>query len=366
MAYLLPKEQISLEGIHMKYETVSLSDDAAMKIWDAFVESHPAATPSHLSCWLRSIHSTYSFEPLLYIAKGPDGEIVGVFPLFKITNPLSRAHIVSLPFSDYGGPLCINPVIEAHMVQNVRSKYDRKVKYLEIRGMLKEPDGFLPYNYYKSHVLDLRQGVDAIQHKIDKKTILYSVRKAEKAGVSIRQENTRAGLDEFYRLNNLTRRKHGVPSQPRSFFKNLFSCMIAENRGFILTAFHDSQIIAASIFLTVAKKIHYKYNASDPTLLKKFSPNHLLTWHAIQWGVKHGYESLDFGRTSPDNEGLIRYKNMWGMEDRDLLYYYYPRVKGAVSTKESGLGYRLMTSMWRHVPLGIMEMMSPVIYKHLG
>jgi CelD/BcsL family acetyltransferase involved in cellulose biosynthesis len=362
----LLKKSISPEGVSVKYETVSLSDGVAMKAWDAFVESHPAATPSHLSCWLRAIHSTYSFEPLLYIAKGPEGGIAGVFPLFKIANPLGGAHIVSLPFSDYGGPLCMDPAVETDMVKSVRSKYDRKVKYFEIRGMLKEPDGFLPYNYYKKHVLDLHQGIDAIQRKVDKKTILYSVRKAEKAGVSIRQENTRAGLDEFYRLNNLTRRKHGVPSQPRSFFNNLFSCMISEDRGFILTAVHDSQVIAASIFLTVGKNIHYKYSASDPALLKKFSPNHLLTWHAIQWGVAQGYASLDFGRTSPDNEGLIRYKNMWGMKDKELLYYYYPRIKGAVSKKESGFGYRLMTSMWRHVPLGIMEMMSPVIYKHLG
>jgi lipid II:glycine glycyltransferase (peptidoglycan interpeptide bridge formation enzyme) len=142
--------------------------------------------------------------------------------------------------------------------------------------------------------------------------------------------------------------------------------MIAGNHGFILAAFHDSTIIAASIFLTVGKKIHYKYNASDPDLLKKLSPNHLLTWDVIQWGVDHGYASLDFGRSSPDNVGLIRYKNMWGMEDNELPYYYYPRVKGAVSKKESGLGYRLMTSMWRHVPLPVMEMMSPVLYKHLG
>jgi hypothetical protein len=350
----------------MKFKTIDLSDEQAMKTWDGFVVSHPLATPSHLSCWLAAIYKTYSFEPLLYVATNDEGGIAGIFPLFKIKSAFTGSRAVSLPFSDYGGPLCTSAETEAEMVRFVKHEHQHKVNYLEIRGTLQNSDGFVPYSYYKRHVLDLQKGLPEIQKSIDKKTIMYSVRKAEKAGVSIRQENTPFGLNEFYRLNNLTRRKHGVPCQPRAFFENLFSCIIGGNKGMILLALHDSDVIAASLFLTVAKKIHYKYNASDPVLLKKYSPNHLLTWHIISWGVEHGFESLDFGRTSPDNEGLIRYKNMWGMTDGDLPYYYYPRVKGAVSTKESGLRYRCMTALWRHLPLGIMEKLSTVLFRHLG
>jgi CelD/BcsL family acetyltransferase involved in cellulose biosynthesis len=350
----------------MKFETIALSDVAATKAWDDYVEVHPLATPSHLSSWLSAIQTTYSFTPLLYVAKGEDDTLLGVFPLFKIRGAFAGIRIVSLPFSDYGGPLCNSAAVEEELVRHVRCACHNGIRYLEIRGGLQSPGDLLPYHYYKRHVMNLEPGVSAIQSKIDKKTIQYCIRKAEKAGVTIRQDNTRKGLDAFYHLNNLTRRKHGVPSQPRAFFENLFSCIVAKEAGFIMVAEHESAIVAASLFLTVGKQIHYKYNASDPAVLKRLSPNHLLTWRVIAWGVEHGYAALDFGRTSPDNEGLIRYKNMWGMEDKDLPYYYYPRVKGAVSTKESGMSYRLVTSMWRHLPLPVMELSSSVLYKHLG
>jgi CelD/BcsL family acetyltransferase involved in cellulose biosynthesis len=350
----------------MKFETIALSDAAATKAWDDYVEAHPLATPLHLSSWLSAIEATYSFEPLLYVAKGEDGATLGVFPLFKIRGVLAGIRIVSLPFSDYGGPLCNNAAAEEELVRHVRDACRKELRYLEIRGGLQSPGNLLSYHYYKRHVMNLEPGLSAIQSKIDKKTIQYCIRKAEKAGVTIRQDNTGKGLDAFFRLNSLTRRKHGVPSQPRAFFENLFSRIVSGNTGFILVAEHESAIVAASLFLTMGRQIHYKYNASDPAVLKKLSPNHLLTWHVITWGVEHGYAALDFGRTSPDNEGLIRYKNMWGMEDKDLPYYYYPRVNGAVSTKESGLGYRVMTSMWRHLPLHVMESLSSVLYKHFG
>ena len=268
----------------MKFERVSLSDAATKKAWDDFAESHPRATPCHLSCWLDAISTTYSFEPFLFAARNEEGAFAGIFPLFRIRSPFTGTRMVSLPFSDYGGPLGIDPTVETGMLMHVRQEYQHDLKYLEIRGPLQDPADFLPYSYYKRHVLDLRPGLAAIQKNIDKKTILYSVRKAEKAGVSIRQENTQAGLDAFCHLNNLTRRKHGVPGQPRAFFDNLFSCIVAPGRGFILAAVHESEIIAASFFLTMAKQIHYKYNASDPALLRKFSPNHLLTWEVISWG----------------------------------------------------------------------------------
>ncbi len=350
----------------MKIEKLSLSNKAAMSLWDAFIEQHPAASPSHLSCWLYAIQETYRFEPLLYIVKNEAGFLEGVFPLFKLKSRLIGNRIVSLPFSDYGGPLCTTTVAQQELIEHVKNEHAEDVRYIEIRSNLGSGNDFLLHNYYKRHVLNLVKGIDAVHNALDKKTIQYSIRKAEKAGVQIKFENNGKGLDAFYRLNNLTRRKHGVPCQPKVFFDNLFSRVIVEGHGFILTAYHENEIIAASVFLTIAKQIHYKYNASDPDSLKKFHPNHLLTWHVITWGIQNGYEALDFGRTSPDNTGLIRYKNMWGMVDTELPYYYFPRVKGAVSVKESDFGYKVMTRIWRHMPLGIMESISPILFKHLG
>ena len=45
----------------------SLDNASEMSEWDEFVESHPDGSPFHLSWWLRIIHETYAFKPLLFV-----------------------------------------------------------------------------------------------------------------------------------------------------------------------------------------------------------------------------------------------------------------------------------------------------------
>jgi lipid II:glycine glycyltransferase (peptidoglycan interpeptide bridge formation enzyme) len=142
--------------------------------------------------------------------------------------------------------------------------------------------------------------------------------------------------------------------------------MITSENGFILLAEHDGLVIGASIFLKCGHTLHYKYNASDPAKIHSLSPNHLLTWNAIKWGHENNFTTFDFGRTSPDNKGLMRYKEMWGVTVADVPYYYYPKVKGAASVKEKTVLFRMYTGAWRLLPDYIAEKLSKVVFKHLA
>jgi len=345
-------------------QTFSLYNESQMKQWDEFVESHPDGTPYHLSCWLRTIHETYSFKPLLYVVKKDDGSIFGILPFFLVKSWVTGRRLVSLPFSDYGGPLFLDKGEEAQLLKNIIHEHGKSVKYIEIRSKLTEGSDFIAYNYYKRHVLYLDISLSVLRKNIDKRTIQYSIRKAEKKGIEIKKENSPMGMNAFYRLNMLTRKKHGVPCQPRKFFEKLLENVISKGHGFILLAFYDSKAVASSLFLMCNNTIHYKYNASDPDYMKKISPNHSLTYQAIREGCERGFTGFDFGRTSRDNLGLMRYKNMWGSKVFDIPHYYYPQIKGASSTEESSGLYRGMTHSWRLLPSPIIEKIGPLIYKH--
>ena len=335
-----------------------------MTLWDEFVQSHPDATPYHLSCWLRTLCDTYGFEPLLYIDKNQDGSIAGVFPLFSVKGFLGGKHLVSLPFSDYGGPLFHDKPREKEALKELISSHSEGAKYIEVRSPLPDEAGFITHDYYKRHILDLSPELSAIRKKINKRTIQYSIRKAEKMGIEVREQNNEYGMSEFYRLNLLTRKKHGVPGQPKKFFDNLLEHVFSSGHAFLLLAFYKSEPVAGSLFLTVGKGIHYKYNASDPAYLGRTTPNHLLTWMAVRQGHEAGYKHMDFGRTSPDNEGLIRYKKMWGTEEQNVSYNYYPEIKGASSTEESSWIYQKFTSLWRSLPDKVTEKLGSMIYKY--
>lgn len=343
-----------------------LSNPSQMKQWDDFVLSHPNGTPFHLSFWLKTIHDTFAYEPLLHVLKGNEGRLSGVFPCFKVKSFLTGSRIVSLPFSDYGGPILGNENQVNKLINFILNAFKKPLKYIEIRGSMPKETHFVSYNYFKRHFLFLGQNLDRIKSNFNKRTILYSVRKALNKGIQIKKENSPAGIEEFYRMYKLTRRKHGVPQQSKLFFDNLYRHVVLKRRAFILLALKGSKSIAASIFLVSDKTIHYKYNVSDPDYMKQFSPNHLLTFSAITDGYRNGYKYFDFGRTDQGNKGLMRYKEMWGAEAIDLPYSYYPKVKGVNSKEYSQVYYHILTHIWKSLPYIITKKLGPTILKHLA
>ncbi len=345
---------------------ISLNDKLKMEEWDNFVESHPAGSPNHMGGWLHTIQSTYGFIPELFCIKNLRGKIVAIIPIFKIRKFFQQVRIISLPFSDYGGPLLGQHNKGADIVNKILIDKTEKGNCIELRGQMDKESEFVCYNYYKRHLLDLQKDPSKIKKCINKRTIQYSIKKAEKAGIVVSESRDENGIQEFMRLNAITRKKHGVPSQPKKWFENLKKNVIDTGKGFILLATLNSKVIGASIFLTCGSTLHYKYNASDLSSLHSLSPNHLLTWTAIKWGIEHNYKTFDFGRTAPDNKGLMRYKTMWGAKITDLPYYYYPKIQGATSIKEKTIAFRLLTWTWKHMPDKITEKISEIIFKQLA
>lgn len=347
--------------------TLKLSDENELEEWDRYVEGNPSGTPFHLSCWLKTIKDTYHFEDFLLLGKDESGNIAAGLPLFRVPKLLSlKRRLISIPFSDYGGVLSSGDMHGARTISSLLEMQKKTNEIIEIRGgSLTKTHKFKGHNYFKRHILDLNSDLDQIRSKIDKKTILYSIRKAEKSNLTIEVRNDCQAMADFCRLNLLTRKKHGVPCQPIRFFNHLFKNIIEPKIGYIVTASHDTTVIAASIFIKVGDQLHYKYNSSDPAALKQYSPNHLLLWHTIQFAKESGLKSIDFGRTSPDNEGLIRYKNMWGADCTDIPYYFYPEISGTSSIKENSIFYKVLNQIWMKLPNTAIEMMSPLFYRYL-
>jgi CelD/BcsL family acetyltransferase involved in cellulose biosynthesis len=346
------------------FEKTTSLDDSQRDAWDAYVESHPQGTPYHLSGWLKAIEETYAFKPFFFTWRN-QGSISGIFPFFRVKSLFSGTRLISLPFSDYGGALLSDDrELKAGFQKTLRGLKD-SVKLMEVRGDVADGAGFTAFNYYKSHVLALGCTSEELKKKIDKRTIQYSIRKAEKAGVEVREKNDQEGMDQFYHLNVLTRKKHGVPCQPKKSFDNLLKHVIQRGRGFLLLAYYQEKPVGAGLFLTQGKSIHYKYNASDPDALGKITPNHLLTWHAMKKGCEEGFQSFNFGRTSPENTGLMRYKSMWGSRELDCPYFYFPKVQGASSIMEKNGSYQVLTSIWSRLPTFLAEAISLWAYKYL-
>ena len=345
---------------------LNIDSETEMEGWDRFVRSRPDCTPFHLSGWIRTIRATYSFEPILYASRGDGGDLNGVFPLFRIRNIFFGFRLVSLPFSDYGGPLFERSGDLAEATEGVIEEFGRKSSYIESRGPVADGVPFVGHDYYWSHKIDLSEGGDAVYAGLNRKTIRYSIRKAEKAGVRIEEDNSSGAIDSFYRLNLLTRKKHGVPSQPKKWFVNILENVLSRGEGFILLAFLKSEVIAAGVFLRCGPKVCYKYSVSDPAFLSSRTPGHLLTWKAIEKSCLEGAASFDFGRTSSDNSGLKKYKEMWGAACSPWPYCFYPEVRGLTSREGGSLFFQAATCLWRKLPDLVTTRVGPFLLKRMG
>jgi len=344
-------------------------DPSKDKRWDEFVESHPEGTVFHLSAWARVLQKTYGYTPYYFILENSDKEIKAGCPFFLIKSWFTGTRLVCLPFTDVCFPLASSDEDIESLFSTVMEKAKgEKADYVEVRSPY--PNAFLASlqfenrSYYKLFRLDLHQGTNSLWKGLQR-SVRYRTRQAEKANLEIENSETEKGMRVFYHLNLATRKKHGVPPQPYNFFENIWQELILNRLAFVWLAKYQSIPIAGGVFFVYKDTIYDKFSASDSSYLR-YHPNHLLLWHAIQYGCQNGFKHFDFGRTSPDNPGLVSFKRHWGTEGIDLPYYYWPTVKGASSTEHRSLKYRMITSVLRRTPTTISRLSGELLYKHLG
>lgn len=127
-------------------------------------------------------------------------------------------------------------------------------------------------------------------------------------------------IKEYYRLHNLTRKKHGVPPQPFYFFNNIFRHIIGKNFEIVLLAYHKENCIAGNVYFHYNKNAFYKYGASD-LQYQNLRASNLVIWEAIKYYGKNNFQHFCFGRTDPENKGLLQFKNGWGLEETVIKYF---------------------------------------------
>jgi CelD/BcsL family acetyltransferase involved in cellulose biosynthesis len=335
-----------------------------------FIERQaPGVWPS-LQTWLDTVPRIYGYRVIPLIATNNEACVSGFLPLCLIKSPLTGRRLVALPFTDIC-PFLAEDGASAHKLidEAVELARQHKVKYLELRTGANEvlasrPD-LVQGNLYVRWLLPLHDDPASVWASL-RKPVQHQIKKSQKLGVQVRVASQREDLEHYYRLHFLTRtRKHGMPSQPRRYFYDLWDAFAADGRMQLLLADYQGAAIAGMILLASGTTMRYAYGASDEQYLQ-LAPNNLLMWTSIKMGCEQGYQTFDMGRTARDNEGLMEYKRRWGATEEDLPYFYYPRVAGLASTPESGRLFRVLTSCWKRLPAAVASTAGGYLYKHLG
>jgi CelD/BcsL family acetyltransferase involved in cellulose biosynthesis len=329
--------------------------------WQRFVERSANGGIFHHTEWLRLLHAQYGYPMLARCLADADGEIVAGLPFARIKSRLTGTRLVAVPFSDVCTPVLSDPEnagMLAQLLDTVTTAQQSDGITVEIRAPL-ESIGHAGSSFFQ-HELALEPGLAAIRGGFTK-MVKRGIARAERDGVEVVRAKDEEALRTFYRLHLHTRRRQGVPTQPKRFIER-FAQLFDQELGFVLIARFEGKPIAAAVFLTFNGVLTYKYGASDSAELKR-RPNNAIFMEAIQWGCEHGQRTLDMGRTDLENEGLSAFKRSWGAQEHTLRY---TRLSAqAEDSTRSGVPGALGTIISRTPPL-TGRLVGAALYRHFG
>ena len=124
------------------------------------------------------------------------------------------------------------------------------------------------------------------------------------------------------------------------------------------------QIHVVPLNLHFGHKAIYKYGASD-SRYQQLRANNLVMWEAIRWYAGRGFKEFCFGRTEPENEGLLQFKRGWGPRERSIKYYRFDlRQNAYVKEKQKIHGFH--NKVFSRMPMPMLKLAGEMLYKHIG
>jgi lipid II:glycine glycyltransferase (peptidoglycan interpeptide bridge formation enzyme) len=214
---------------------------------------------------------------------------------------------------------------------------------------------------YCFHTRDLAPTLEQILQGLHKDSIQRRVRRAEREHLSCEAGRSDELVAEFYRLLLMTRRRHRLLPQPRSWFRNLVECM--GDKIQIRLARKNGTPIAAMLTLRHRSSVIYKYGCSDERS-HNLAGMPFLFWRLIEESKASGAEEIDFGRSDLDHKGLITFKDRFGTRRRALSYYRYPHTEKREIA--ASWGARAMRRVLAVMPDAILPTVSRALYRHMG
>jgi CelD/BcsL family acetyltransferase involved in cellulose biosynthesis len=339
--------------------------------WDEFLGRHPLATVFHTSAWLRALHQTYGFEPVVFTTSAPGLDLHNGLPATRVKSWLTGDRLVSLPFSDHCDPLIDTDAEEEAILNAVEQEaLEQRLRYVEMRPLhpLRDLTNAMHRSEYaySFHEIDLRPDLNTLFRNCHKDSTQRKITRAQREGLIYEEGRSAALLDSFYDLLMITRRRHQIPPQPRKWFENLIECFGDALK--IRVAFKDNQPTAAILTLRYKDCLVYKYGCSDAQF-NNMGGMHLLFWKSIQEAKHEGATVFDLGRSECENKGLITFKDRWGAQRFELLYSRFvksPHSSDSFRTGGDKSSYEFAKRGFARLPDSIQRTIGNLLYRHIG
>lgn len=337
----------------MRITTLPIADPQ----WRDFVLSHPDAGPFHLPAWASVVADTYGFEAFVLGVRDTDGELLGGLPAVSVPSPRGGHRWVALPFTDYC-PMLVREGADTAAIAGAVCAHalESPVRELELRCAFPEMDGAHAFQAGYHSVIQLAEDPGSLHpNKVHRNLRNRAMRQ----GIEVSFGTSAEDVAAYYRLHTLTRRRLGVPVQPRRFFRLIADRLVTQGNGFVATARLGDEVLAAGLYLSHGTTLVAKFAASDPAH-RNNGGGYLVDWEVMLLGCAEGYTVLDLGRSDLDADGLRIYKKGWGAIETPLSYTRISRH--APSDKRPSVG-ELPKRIIRNSPIWVCRLLGETLYR---
>jgi hypothetical protein len=329
----------------------------ARPLWRRLTDALPGATLYHREAWLELLARCWGLR--LSVATIGRGDEVGAGCVLARRQNLLSQWLVGLPFSDFCSPLAVDErSSEALLTELVRRQPEC---CLEMRGAA-APWPWQSVNCFERWTLDLAQPFATLERAMGH-NFRANARRALRSGVRIESGCSAEHVARFYALQIATRRRLGVPPQPRRLFRMACEIFSRDGNCEIWLASVGGRDAAGLFVLRDGDDLYCKWSARRPDTVEGAS--HLLTVSLIEKFAGKA-RLLDRGRVDIRNAGLRHFKKDQGAKPSPLPYAYFPGAPSRISAETLTGPMKIASRVWRHLPLPVTRLLGSALYGYLA
>ena len=320
--------------------------------WDAWVGPR-TMTVTDLWAWRLIVRDAYGMgSHFLCVERG--GQIAGSLGLFEVKHAIFGHYLTTAPFGNDGGLHAPDDEARDALLTEARALADRLgVAYLVIRCRERELPGFRVDSHYRSALLDLPDGSEALWSRLPAKT-RNQVRRGIKEGFSFDAGPDQ--MDAFLDVFHAHMRDLGSPAHSRRYYEAICS-RLPGNAEFLIV--RDGARGAAGALLLWTNGIAMNIHTVSLREFNKRCPNYLVYWRMMERSIERGCRQLDMGR-SEVGSGNLDFKFNWEPREIVLTQNYYLRtIPEPPYLDPRNPKYAVAIAAWRRMPVWLTRRIGP-------
>jgi serine/alanine adding enzyme len=287
--------------------------------WDEFASRYTDLI-FYQAVWSEVLRKGLGGQPLYFCLKEGGGIVAGL-PGVLLDFKFFKVLYASIPYGNLIGEQSYYPLLMEGLEKEFKKRGIDQVRITDSPFSESYPPNSYQSVSSRCSLLDLR-GLDK-ERILEgyKKSVRRDVRKAQKCGVSIRYGTSSEDVNEIYKLYLASmERNRALAKYPLRWFEALREIVVGNGSGAFLIA-GMNQVAIAGVFLVYStSSTHYLHNGSRHEFLK-FCPNELLVHSSIGDAIDKNASFFDFMGSDPRDLSLLRFKEKWGSQSREIHTY---------------------------------------------